>query len=247
MKNENLQISLAPGCEKAEIIIREVSKVNELEVKPPIVVDISGTIGAPLEFLTKRKKADGQIDQHRCHILVNREDITIKLIINENDTYLRGSVLGTLEVHPIFISFGINNGTQWTPSKLGLFFKMNRAFFESREDNMKLVTDLMNFTATVSNSIERSVKESGDKTDKFEQVVNSNLPKSFKLKIPIFKGMPHEVIEVETFAQINGREVSFTLISPAAQQIVEELRDAAVDMQLKLIKELCYDIAIIEQ
>lgn len=247
MKAENLQVSFAPGCERAELIIREVNKVNELEVKPPIKVNISGTISAPLEFLSKRKDEPDQIDQRRCYILINREDITITLITNESDEYRRGTVEGILEPHPSFVGFGVNSGKVWTPSGLGLYFKMNRSFFESKEDNMQLVTDLMNFTATVNNSIERSFKESGDRTDKFQQVVNSNLPKSFKLKVPIFKGTPQETIEVETFAQINGREVSFTLISPAAAQIVEELRDSAINTQIDAIREICPDIAVIEQ
>lgn len=54
MENEKLQVVLGQGVTKAELVVREVSEVNELEVKAPIKVDLSGTIGAPLEFLTKR-------------------------------------------------------------------------------------------------------------------------------------------------------------------------------------------------
>jgi len=135
----------------------------------------------------------------------------------------------------------------WAPSELGMYFKMNRAFFESKDDNMKLVTDLMNFKASVDNKIERSMKENGDRKDNFAQIVNSNLPKSFKLKIPIFKARQPEIIEVETFAQINGRDVAFTLLSPGAQETLENIRDNEVDLQLKKIRELAPDIAIIEQ
>ena len=112
---------------------------------------------------------------------------------------------------------------------------------------MKLVTDLMNFKASVDNKIERSLKESGDRTDNFAQMVNSNLPKAFTLVIPVFKGMPPEIIEVETFAHINGREVSFVLLSPGAQQIVEELRSTVIDEQLSKIREIAPGIVIIEQ
>lgn len=150
-------------------------------------------------------------------------------------------------MHPKFKEFGINTGKVWTPTELGMFFKMNRAFFGDKAENMRLVNELMNFTATVNNSIERSAKENGDRTDKFAQVVNSNLPASFTLTIPIFKGMPAETLEVETFAQVNGRDIAFILLSPAANQTMEDIRDGVIDKQITGIRELCPDIAIIEQ
>lgn len=247
MQNEKLQVNLAPGTNKAEIVIREVAKVNELDVKPPVKLDIRGTIGSVAEFLGKRHDQEDQINQKRCHILVNREDISIKLIFNENDEYLTGNVRGILEEHPKFKEFGINAGKVWTPTELGMFFKMNRAFFTDKSENMKLVTELMNFVATVNNSIERSAKENGDRSDKFQQTVNSNLPKAFTLKIPIFKGTPAETLEVETFAQVNGRDVAFVLLSPAANQTMEDIRDMVVDQQLLKIESICPNIAIIEQ
>lgn len=247
METERLQVNFTEGVTKAELIVREVAKVNELEVKAPVKINLDGVIGSVAEYLSKRKSEQDQINQKRCHILVDREKISIKLIFNELDEYARGSVTGTLAMHPKFEEFGINTGKVWTPTELGLFFKMNRSFFSDKKENMNLVTDLMNFTATVNNSIERSAKESGDRTDKFVQTVNSNLPKAFSLNIPIFKGMSSENLEVETFASINGREVAFTLLSPAANQTLEEIRDKAIDDQLKVIRELCPDIAIIEQ
>ena len=247
MQNEKFQINLGEGTQKAEVIIREVKEVNELPILKPVKIDLSGTIGAPFEFLSKRADQEEQINQKRCHIIVDREKITIKLVFAENDEYLKGSVQGKLDFHPKFKEFGINTGEVWTPTQLGMFFKMNRAFFTTKENNMELVTTLMNFTASVNNKIERSAKESGDRTDNFEQVVNSNLPKSFNLVIPIFKGTAAETIEVETFAQIDGRSVGFTLLSPGAQATLEEIRDKAVDTELDKIREICPDIAIIEQ
>lgn len=247
MKTENMQFNFAPGMEKAEVVIREVNKVNELEVKAPVKLKLDGVIGSVAEYLSKRADQPDQINQKRCHILVDREKIKIILVHNENDEYLTGSVHGTLDMHPKFKEFGINSGKVWTPTGLGMFFKMNRAFFSDKAENMKLVTTLMNFTATVNNSIERSAKENGDRTDKFAQVVNSNLPASFILTIPIFKGMLAETLEVETFAQVNGREVAFVLLSPAANQTMEDIRDRVVDDQLEAIREICPDIAIIEQ
>ncbi len=246
MQAKQVQFNFQPGVEKAEVIIREVNEVNELPVKAPIKLSIHGTISAPFVFLEKRLDQQDQVNQKRSHILVDRDKINISLVINENDEYTRGKVTGQLEFNPKFLQFGINTGKVWSPNELGVFFKMNRSFFEDRAENMRLVNELMNFTATVNSKIERSMKESGDRTDNFAQVVNSNLPPSFKLVIPIFKGTGSEKIEVETFAKIDGREVAFTLLSPGAQTIMEDLRNTVIDTQLDLIRQICPDIAIIE-
>ena len=42
-------------------------------------------------------------------------------------------------------------------AELGLFFKMNRAFFADKSENMALVTTLMNFTADVNEVIATSI------------------------------------------------------------------------------------------
>lgn len=245
MESEKLQVVFGENVTKAELIIREGGAVKELDPKEPIKTDIKGTIGTPFEYLKKRV-GTGQFEQERSHILIDRDNVTLSLVINEDDYYNSGSIVGTLDFNPKFIEFGINNGKVWTPTELGMFFKMNRAFFTDRKTNMELVTTLMNFTATVNNTLERSVKENGDRKDNFTQVVNSNLPESFTLAMPIFKGMQSETLEVETFAQISGREVSFLLLSPGANQALEDIRNKVIDEQIAAIKEVAPNIALIE-
>ena len=243
MEAEKMQINLAPGMN--EVTIREGAAPKVLEPKAPIKTDLKGVIGSVVEYLTKRIDK-GQFKQEDCHILVNREHVKIQLITNESNEYTRGSVVGQLEYNPKFVEFGINSSKVWTPTELGLFIKMNRAFFTDKKTNMELVTQLMNFKATVNNKVEKSMAENGNKVDNYAQVVNSNLPKSFVVQMPIFKGMSPETIEVETFAQIDGREIQFVLLSPGAQATLEELRDKVIDEQLEKIREIAPDIAIIE-
>ena len=245
MNTEKNQFVLPDGTK--EIIIREGKAPELLPNLKPIPLNISGTINSVVEFLSKRKDQEDQINQKRCYVVVNRENITITLITCENDPYHIGQVSAKLEIYPKFEEFGINNGKVWTPTQLGLFFKMNRAFFANKDENMSLVTELMNFTATINNSIEKKVKENGDRTDNFAQTVNSNLPPVFTLIIPIFKGVPAERLEVETFASVSGREIGFVLLSPAANQTMEEIRDKVIDKEIGQIKILCPDIAIIEE
>lgn len=246
METEKIQINLPENTPRVEVILREGQAVKELEPKAPIKTYLKGVIGVPYEYILKRI-GKTQFSEDRSHIIVNREKISISLIIHENDEYLRGEINGYLELYPKFVEFGINSNKLWTPADLGMFIKMNRSFFPNRDENMKLVSELMNFNATVSNKIDRSIKENGDRTDNFAQMVNSNLPSSFKIEIPIFKGQKPEILEVETFAQINGREVSFVLLSPSANQTLESIRNQVIDQQLEQIRLIAPDIAIIEE
>lgn len=233
--------NIAPGMN--EVIIREGAAPKVLDPKAPVKMNVNGTINAPYEYLTKRIDC---INQKDCHIIVNREKITIELVVNEADEYTRGTIAGTLQSHPKLEEFGINTGKVWSPFDFAMFCKMNRAFFADKNANMNIVSACKNFTAKVNNQIERAIQENGNRTDNFAQVVNSNLPESFTLSIPIFKGGKKEDLVVETFAKIDGRNVAFVLLSPGAEETLEDLRDKAIDEQLNAIKAIAPDIAIFE-
>jgi hypothetical protein len=248
MQNEKLQVNLGDGVTKAELILREGQAVQELAPKAPVKINLSGVIGAPVEFLTKRLSEEDQINPKRCHVIVNRENLTITFVTAENDDYLSGKVVGSLSLHPKFEEFGINNKRKtWEPSELGQYFKMNRAFFPNRDENMKLVSDLKNFSATVNSSMDRQTKENGSMKMSYGQVVNSNLPEAFTLELPIFKGVPATTVQVEVYATVDGSDVYLQLFSPAANQIIEEMRDKVIDEEVAKIRSLSPEIAIIEQ
>ncbi len=245
MENEKLQINLAPGMGHAEVILRE-GKAPELPpVLDPININIKGSLGAVSEYLAKRVNT-GEFEQKECHILVDREYMTIDLVVNEKDPYKIGNISGKLEIHPKFDEFGINHQKVWSPAELGMYIKMNRACFEDRNTNMQLVSTLLNFTATVNNKIERAIQENGNRTDNFSQIVNSNLPASFMVHLPILKGYPPVSVEVETIAKIDGRNVVFVLISPGAAEVVELTKNDAIDKELEKIRNIAPEIAIIE-
>jgi len=243
---KELEIHCAPGQDKLTVVQLEGNAPKQLDEKAPVAVEIKGTIGAVQEYLSKRVNS-GQFEQKDCHILVNRDKGVIHLIFNERDAYRMGQVAGVIETNPKFDEFGINNSSiVWQPAELGLFIKMNRTYFPDRNQCMELVSTLMNFTATVNSSLQNSIKQNGDRGDEFRQTVNSNLPESFKLMIPVLKGGKPEEIDVETFAKISGRDVTFVLISPDAAALIEEIKATEIDAQLTAIREIAPDIAIIE-
>lgn len=225
-----------------EVVIREGKAPVALDPKEPKLVNIIGTIDAPFRWLEKRIEL---INQRESNILVNRDKKRISLTINETNFYQTG-IGGLLQASKEMEEFGINSEKKWEPIKLSQFLKMHRAFFTDKSQNMMLVSTLKNFKAKVNQDIERSKEENGSKVDNYSQVVDSNLPKSFKLNIPLFKGFVCEEIEVEIYADVDGRDVSLSLVSAGANEAIEEYKNKVIDEQLDAIRQIAPDIVIIE-
>ena len=225
-----------------EVVLREGEAPVALDPKEPCPINIKGTIDSPLRWLEKRVEL---IDQKQANIKVNRDDMKISLVDKETDYYNNG-ITGVLQPSKEMVEFGINSERKWEPIKLSKFFKMHRAFFKDKSENMMLVSTLKNFKAKVNQDIERSKDENGSKVDNYSQVVDSNLPKSSKLNIPLFKGFALEEIEVEIYADVDGRDVSLSLVSAGANEAIEEYKNKVIDEQLEAIRQIAPDIVIIE-
>ena len=225
-----------------EVVLREGEAPVALDPKEQERVVINGTIDAPLRWLKKRVEL---INQKSTNIIVNRDKMGIALTIDETN-YYQTEIKGILQASKEMQEFGINTDKKWEPIKLSQFFKMHRAFFKDKSENMILVSTLKNFKAKVNQDIERSKEENGSKVDSYSQVVDSNLPKSFKLNIPLFKGFACEEIEVEIYADVDGRDVSLSLVSAGANEAIEEYKNKVIDEQLDAIRQIAPDIVIIE-
>ena len=248
MDPEKLNINFADGEAVKELIIREVDTVVEdkLPVLEPDKVEISGNITAIFAFLEKRWNADdAQVNHCRTHILVDRDNLMMTLVVNETDKREKKTVVGTIQLSRQYTAFGINKKL-WESTDLGNFFRINRSYFEKKETNMSLVSLLKRFTAKVNTEVEREEKDNGSVTDVYRKVVDSNLPEAFAVKIPIFKGTQPEVFSIEIIAHVEGKHAVLELISPEAEAIVEEVRDKLIDEQIEKIKELAPEIPIIE-
>ena len=199
--------------------------------------------GTPIEVVLREGKASVALDPKEP------ERVVINGTIDAPFKWLekRVELINLKSTHILVMQeVGINAERKWEPIKLSQFFKMHRAFFKDKSENMMLVSTLKNFKAKVNQDIERSKEENGNKTDNYSQVVDSNLPKSFKLNIPLFKGFACEEIEVEIYADVDGREVSLSLVSAGANEAIEEYKNKVIDEQIEAIKGVAPDIVIIE-
>lgn len=243
MYNEQpIVVNLTEGQNTLTILQGEAPA--QLDNQAPVKIDIQGVIYAPLNFLDKRVN---DIDQHKAHVLVCRDKLQILLVINEDDAYTRGKVLGQLSFSEIFKKLAINSDKGWVPEQLGQFLKLNRSFFVSREENMKVVSALKSFDAKVNQTMKRETSEKGDRQFSFKQAVESNIPEKFKVKLPIFSGGDSVEIEVETYATIDGTDVSICLQSAGANDIIEDVKANVISDVMEKIRTVAPEIAIIEQ
>lgn len=214
---------------------------DALPLKEPKYVSIHGTIDAPARWVEKRKDDIVSAD---AHILVDRDHMTITLNTDENNFY-SDQIVGTLTLSTEMQEFGINTGEYMSCFDMADRIKQLRTYFETQQEAMKLVTELRSFKAKIDKELELSDDKRGNQTIMRAQTVESNLPKSFKVNMPIFKGTEKRTFEVEV--EINPNDLSCTLVSPDAHDIVVQERDNQMDAVLGRIGDAAPNIVIIEQ
>lgn len=214
---------------------------DALPLQEPKYVSINGTIDAPARWVEKRKDDIVSAD---AHVLVDRDHMTITLNTDENSAY-SDKIVGTLTISTEMQEFGINTGEYMSCFDMADRIKQLRTYFETQQEAMKLVTELRNFKAKIDKELELNDDKRGNQMIFKAQTVESNLPKSFNVNMPIFKGTEKRTFEVEV--EINPNDLSCTLVSPDAHDIVVQERDSQMDGVLVRIAEAAPNIVIIEQ
>lgn len=241
--------------------------VSPVEYKAPEPLNISGTIDTPLEFLKKRLHT---IDITNAHVEVCRDTSEIELVINESnyhpslssedldlyhnkdilvDKFLPTSrIVGIIRYSKEFADLGINSDVQrWSPVKLAQYFRLNRHLFDDKQVSMALVSQLKNIKATISGKYQKEKETHGtiSQTEFFELHIAHELPDSFVLNMPIFKGGEKAKFAVEIDAEYIDGNILVSLVSPAMCEAMEVARDAIIDDVVKKITDVAPDIVVI--
>ena len=108
---------------------------------------------------------------------------------------------------------------------------------------MELVSDLMSFKAKIDKEVEDTKDTRANMTKRLHQAVETNIPESFKLEIPVFVGEDPEIFEVEI--NIDASTLNCTLVSPDVMDIIRNTRDTIIDNEIAKINEIVPDLLII--
>jgi hypothetical protein len=226
--------------DSCELTIREGKAAPVREKKPVAVI---GVISTPALFLHNRYESILKEKARACHVLVNSDAGTITLIVEENEE-LHDSIMGVISESDAIKNFGINDGDYMDPEGLAEFLRMRKHLFADQTEYANTFTALRSFTAKVNQEIASIKDDQGNYDMKRKQAVEHNVPKSFTISVPLFKGFPKRNIPVEIL--VNG-SLKVTMYSAELIQLTDELREQYVKDTVEKIEQIAPDIVILYQ
>lgn len=248
MNTENQQINLHVEKGANEVIIRHGQAEPVVPFRTSI--DVSGTLEVPRKHLENppmwlTASGPGEIDAplNHSYVKVDRAKGGIRFF-QDVGTPWESSYEGILRLDPRFEKFGINTGRSYTTLELANFIKMNRSHFETKDKAMLLVTELRQFKAKIDKDVENQADDRGNRKILMAQAVESNIPESFMITVPVFKGYAVQALEVEI--AIDPGDLSCTLVSPEVNDYVEGTKDDLINAEIEQIKDLHPTLRIFE-
>ena len=228
--------------------VKEVTIIHKkgLDETAPLRIDINGTIDAPKLFIEKRFTAANKM-QDEAMVIVNKEEKSIALILNQTDALNIGIITGQLVTAPELLKWKINSDQdeKWDPIQLAGHIKMNRAYVPGGTW-LELFKNLMDVKVEVAKKIEASDDNRGSiKVSLAQEVINNNIPDKFQLNIPIFKGEGRVSFEVEVYMDPSLLRVS--LHSPELEEIIINETEARIKKEVEEIKKLSSKLVIINR
>lgn len=226
------QFNIKVEAKDGELTIRH-GEALPLKEKPN--VSFNGVINTPRYFL------ESFPPESRSILLVDKTNGEIVFIGNAWEDP-QTKISGNLTIDLNFIGFGLNSDDGFTPEKLAQFLKRRKHYFLSKETFSDVYVNLRNFKAKVNKEIEKLSDDNGNYENNRRQVVESNCPKGFTLRIPIFKGIEAQEIPVEI---IVDSELHVSLQSIDALQMEDQLKETIIDAEVELIAKNNPNLCII--
>jgi hypothetical protein len=227
-----------------ELTIREG---KALELMPPNKIIISGDIKTVAAFIAKRNdKAQLEtsgyqwINPDRAIVEVDKEHMQIVLMVDPEDKY--GPVVtGSLSQAPELEQFCINKNRLFNREELIKLIRFNKIWFPDAEAHDKLLKAYQAFTATVNANIGKTSDTRGNVDNAYKKTVETNVPDSFVLNIPIFKGMDKRRFRVEIAIDSTDASTKFWFESVDLNDIIQIESEAILNKEL----ESCSDYVIV--
>lgn len=238
MNNEKLaQTAIEKGI--STVVVLEGYAPEQHNDQP---VRISGIISAPSAFIQGRQ--DDFKDSKR-HCMVSKTEGVITLILNEQSVTDKYTIVGKIEIAKKFTGLGINQDRiVYSPEELANKLKLLRSMFVSNMEHASICATLRNLKAKVNADIEKSNDRKGNVTENFRVALESNMPDSIKLKLPLLEGEEPIQIEVNVILELDGSSlIRCTLESVDAAELIETQFAERVNQEIEKIKDF---VTIIE-
>lgn len=210
-----------------EVVIRHG---EAMPLREPRQIKIHGILSTVREYLNKRK-----VNFNDSVLYVNKELGSLELIHNQS-SYYQGFISGKTETDFRIEQWHINDdNVNWTTTGLATFMKKHIHHFFDKNEGRKLISDLMQFEGKVEKEIQDHNDQKGNIKFKYAQAVEHNLPGSFWLSIPLFKGQENQKFEVEII--VDPKDYGCSLISNELYELADGYKETQIDNELSYIQE----------
>ncbi|OQA33116.1 MAG: hypothetical protein BWY54_00999 [Candidatus Dependentiae bacterium ADurb.Bin331] len=111
---------------------------------------------------------------------------------------------------------------------------MLRSIFVSAESHAAVVKELKNFVGKVNKEIEKANDNRGNTVNLMKQFVNSNVPESFMISLPLIEGENPCEFGVEILIEVGGSgDIQCTLESVIAKEIFDDLVKKVIETEVE--------------
>lgn len=231
MDNE-LKLNITTENDKVIILTGEAPKHIE-----PKVINIQGNLLAPSEYLETN-----ELDKKDCYVLVDMDNCSLELVIGKNNHY-QDKIKGVMKKSSLLTALGINTTTQRSSKELAKILKSYRDFIDPKD--FGLIGKLMTFEAKVNTVIEDSSAQSGNTKKLLEKTVQTGLPESFVMTLPIYQGFEMQTINVELWAEATSNTVVFSLESMDLISVETKLKESVIKKQIEIFKNFGCPVIIL--
>lgn len=226
---DNLTIKLE-GTNGNELIIREG---DAPDIIPPVKLTAEGDIRTVGSFIAGRDVPNLQgVSKETSLVTVDKDAGTIKLETDPNDHY--GTVIkGTLLMSDELKAFSINENKMFSQKELIKLLKFSRNNFADPLVQNDLLQAYQAFSFQTSTEGHAKGDDRGNKSVAVSKAVNTNLPNSFILKIPIYKGERSITFRVEICLDVTDGGAKFWLESVELHELQQTEKEIIFERELK--------------
>lgn len=211
--------------------------------KEPQSISIQGDFTAVGNFLRVKNKTANifqEIKPENAIVVCDYDNLTIQLQTNPNDV-LATTITGKAEFSKEYKEFGINQAKFFNREQLIKLFRFYRRYFPNKEENANLLGAYQNFTASVNKNIADNSDQRGNQSRQFQKTVRTDLPESFVVEIPVFKGEVPVSFPVEICIEDNDSGVRFWFESVELDELIQAKKEEMFKRELSE----CQNLAII--
>jgi len=219
-----------------------VREGKALELKEPLKIEIYGDINTVASFLKVRSSQEDlpglqSIDINKAVVIVDKAAMTIELSLDPQN-YYGAKVKGSIELSDELQQFFINKTKLFTREELIKLIKFSRLLFADTELHAKLLAAYQTFKASANVDMTASNDTRGNKNNSFDKKVTTDLPDSFVLNVPIFKGQEKKSFRVEICLDVTDGGGRFWFESVELNDLIEIEKEVIISKQIESCKDL---------